>query len=208
MKNPKQRSIWLAFTDTEAAMLLFIAEHTVGGLKIWLQLKQENAVFPEESESWRGIDRSLFALSSHIQAHCCSLCCASFTDRHTSIRVELGQRVRLVFVFACVDKYVRACLHQTETEKEDNEKKKRQQGLYWVQVDVSTCVFVCDAFDRWKMDQISFNSCIMSAQPGNRNNRYSIHVCVHMCVWLGGREQHSCVSCDTEGDDFSKLHKV
>lgn len=101
-------------------------------------------MFPEESESWRGIDRSLFALSSHIQAHCCSLCCASFTDRHTSIRVELGQRVRLVFVFACVDKYVRACLHQTETEKEDNEKKKKDSkdytGYKWMYLHVCLCV--------------------------------------------------------------------
>lgn len=92
--------------DSKAAMLLFIVEHTVTELKIWPQLKQAHAVFPEESESWRGIDHSLFPLS-HTQAHRCSLCCASFTDRHTSIRGELGQRVlAAMFVCDCVHEFV------------------------------------------------------------------------------------------------------
>lgn len=147
-------------------------------------------MFPEEFESWRGIDRSLFALSSHIQAHCCSLCCASFTDRHTSIRVELGQRVRLVFVFACVDKNVRACLHQTETEKEDNEKKKIARII----LGTSGCIYMCVSVRCiWPMEngpdliQQLYNVSI--ARKQEQLLFYScVRVCVHMCVWLGGRE--------------------
>lgn len=45
----------------------------------------------------------------------------------------------MVFVFACVDKYVRACLHQTETEKEDNGKKKIARII----LGTSGCIYMC-----------------------------------------------------------------
>lgn len=95
-------------------------------------------MFPEESESWHGIDHSLFPLS-HTQAHHCSLCCASFTDRHTSIRGELGQRV-LAAMFMCerMHEYVLEFLIR-QREKE----KARDSRNFFVRkcVYVYICVF-------------------------------------------------------------------
>lgn len=145
-------------------------------------------MFPEESESWRGIDRSLFALSAHTQAHRCSLCCASFTDRHTSIRGELGQRVRSVFAFACVDKYVRACLHQTETEKEDSEKKKIARII----LGTSGCIYMCVCvWCIWPMENGPYLiQQLCNDSKGRKQEQLLFYSCVRvcMCVWLGGRE--------------------
>ena len=133
-------------------------------------------MFPEESVSWRGIERSLFPVS-HTLAHRCSLCGASFTDRRTSIRVELGQRVLSVtLVLECLHAKVRVCF------RDAHKKEKLHEWTY-----CEMCVFVCVVLDRWKLDHISFSSCIMTAWPGNRNNRYCIYVCVCVCVGLGGR---------------------
>lgn len=126
-------------------------------------------MFPEESESWHGIDHSLFPLS-HTQAHRCSLCCASFTDRHTSIRGELGQRVQAA-VCMCqhMNKYVFGLFIRQK------EKKKARDGKNRF-VRKCVCIRVC-FFHQWKLDHISFSSCIMTAWAGNRNNRYCICVC-------------------------------
>lgn len=43
---------------------------------------------------------------------------------------------------------------------------------------------VCVAFNPWKLDYISFSSCIMTAEPGNRNNRYCSSVRASVCAWL------------------------
>lgn len=58
-------------------------------------------------------------------------------------------------------------------------------------------VSMCIIYFLWKLDDISFNSCITITQAGNRNNHYCF-----LCVWHG-REQRSCASRNSTGDDFS-----
>lgn len=45
-------------------------------------------------------------------------------------------------------------------------------------------MYVCAAINPWKQDYISFSSCIMTAKPGNRNNRYCSSVREFVCAWL------------------------